>query len=198
MSESVQSYLSSFKWITGILTGAGVAIPALSFFTLYAPPFFLASSLFTAAISTAVIVLIFYYDPPVTAPDTQAKKLVRLARNALVCAVVLLVLYMIMLRVCTVVDPPDQPEARYQIGFWNFDWSLTEDGVYLKEKFAKATPWELLDHGVAFSEDGPAKIWKFWTILVAGVSMIVVYLFTFVLWVSGWSLLAKRKSLGPD
>jgi hypothetical protein len=197
MNPAVERYISSFKWINGIFTGIGVAIPAFSFFTLYAPPLFVASSLFTAAIATAVVVLTFYYEPRVTAPDTKRKKLVRLARNALIFAVILLVLYMLMLRVCTVVDPPTAPEYRYQIGFWNFDWSLNEDGIHLKQKFGNPTPWELMDYGVAFAEEGgPAKIWKFWTILVAGVSMMIVYLFTFVLWVFGWSLIAKRKALG--
>jgi hypothetical protein len=193
---TVKSYLSSFKWINGILTGVGVTIPAFSFFTLYAPPFFAAASLFTAAISTAVVILTYYYEPRVISPDTKGEKLVRLARNALICAVALLVVYMIMLRVCTVVDPPEQPVARYQIGFWNFDWSLNGDGRYLKERHPNSsTPWELMDYAAAFSGDGPAKIWKFWTILVSGVLMILVYLFTFVLWVFGWSLLAKRKAL---
>jgi len=199
MNVSVKDYLSSFNWITGLLTGVGIAVPALSFFTLYYPPFFKASSLFTAAISTAVIILTYYYEPRVIPPDTEGKKLVRLARNALICAVVLLVVYMVMLKVCTVVDPPENPQVRYQIGFWNFDWSLNEDGLYLKAKHPnESTPWELMDFAVAFSEDGPAKVWKFWTILVSGVSMIIVYLFTFVLWVFGWSLLAKRKALNAD
>lgn len=196
MNTTFKSYISSFKWINGILTGIGVTIPAFSFFTLYSPPFFTAASLFTAAISTAVVILTYYYQPRVKLPDTEGKKLVRLARNVLLCAVVLLVVYMVMLRVCTVVDPPEQPETRYQIGFWNFDWSLNNDGIYLKHLHPNAsTPWELMDWGAAFSEHGPAKIWKFWTILVSGVSMIVVYVFTFVLWVFGWSLLARRKAL---
>lgn len=191
----VERYISAFKWINGILTGIGVAIPAFSFFTLFAPPLFEASSLFTAAIATAVVILTYYYEPRAKPPDTESSKLVRLARNALIGAVVLLVVYVIMIRVCTVADPPNKPEARYAIGVWTFDWSLTGDGTYLKQKYPNVTPWELMDYGVAFSPDGPAKIWKFWTILAAGVSMIIVFLFTFVLWVFGWSLLAKRKSL---
>jgi len=193
--NNVKRYISAFKWVNGILTGIGVAIPAFSFFTLFAPPFFESSSLFTAAIATAVVILTYFYEPQVNPPDTKRKKLVRLARNSLISAVVLLVVYMIMLKVCTVVDPPEQPQTRYQIGFWNFDWSLNADGVYLKQIHPNATPWELMDYGVAFSPDGTAKIWKFWAILVAGVSMIIIFLLTFVLWALGWSLLAKRKAL---
>ena len=77
------------------------------------------------------------------------------------------------------------------------DWSLNDDGKYLKQRHPGSTPRELMDYGVAFSKDGPAKIWSFGAILASGVSMILVFLFTFVLWVFGWSMLAKRKALGP-
>ncbi len=197
MSATATNYASAFKWIKGVCAGVGVAVPALSFFDHYAPPLFEASSLLTAAIAGAVIILTYYYEPSVAAPDTKKKKLVRYARNALVAATLLLVVYMVMLKVCTVADPPAKPAARYQIGFWTFDWSLSEDGQYLKQKHPGSGPWELMDYGVAFSKDGPAKIWKFSMIIASGISMILVFLLTFVLWVFGWSLLAKRKALGP-
>lgn len=197
MKPPPEKYVSAFRWLYGIFAVIGVSVPALSFFTLYAPPLFVGASLITGAIATAVVVLTYYYTPKVKSPDTEKQKLVRLARNAIICSVLLLFVYLALLKVCTVADPPEKPEVRYQIGFWNFDWSLTEDGKFLKYKHASATPWELLDYGAAFSEEGPAKIWKFWLIMLAGSSMIVVFMFAFVLWVFGWSLLAKRKALGP-
>lgn len=195
LKKSVERYLSAFRWINGILTGIGIAVPAFSFFTLYAPPLLEASSLFTAAIATAVVIYTYFYEPRVKRPDTKRKKLVRLARSALIGAVVLLAVYMVMLKVCTVVDPPAQPQVRYQIGFWNFDWSLNADGLYLKQRHPNATPWELIDYGVAHGPDSVAKVWKFWSILASGASMIVIFLLAFTLWAFGWSLLAKRKAL---
>jgi len=198
MAESMQpvDYVSAFKWIKGICAGVGVAIPAFSFFTHYAPPLFEGASLLTSAIAGAVIILTYYYDPRVGPTDSKEQKLVRYARNVLIVAVALLVVYMVMLKVCTVAEPADKPETRYQIGFWTFDWSLNADGKYLKQRHPGSSPRELMDYAVAFSKDGPAKIWSFGTILASGVSMILVFLFTFVLWVFGWSLLAKRKALG--
>src|SRR5262245_17410630 len=190
MPATAVKYASAFKWIKGMCAGVGVAIPAFSFFKHYAPPLFEAASLLTTAISGAVIILTYYHEPLVVPPDTKAKKLIRNARNALIVAVLLLVVYMIMLKVCTVADPPEKPEIRYQIGFWTSNWSLNEDGQYLKQRHPGSSPRELMDYGVAFNKDGPAKLWKFWTILASGVSMIFVFLFTFVLWVFGWSLLA--------
>lgn len=197
MSVTATDYASAFKWVTGICAGVGVAIPAISFFKQYAPPLFEASSLLTAAIAGAVIIFTYYYEPRVEWPDTDKKKLIRQARKALIAAVLLLITYMVMLKVCTVADPPADPVARYQIGFWTFDWSLNDDGRYLKQKHPGASPRDLMDYGVAFSKDGPAKIWEFWTILASGILMILVFLLTFILWVFGWSLLAKRKALGP-
>lgn len=195
MDNKFDDYIDSFKGIGGLLTSVGVLIPAFSFFTTYAPPFFPAASLLTAAIAAAVLILVYYYEPHVKPTEIVGKKLVRMARTALAAAVILLVVYMIMLVVCTVVDPPENPTDRYQIGFWTFDWSLNGDGLYLKQRHPNATPWELMDYGVAFSKEGPAKIWKFWTVLLSGLSMIVVFLLTFVLWVLAWALLAKRKTL---
>jgi hypothetical protein len=197
MNPSFNDYLSGFKWIRGISTAIGVSVPALSFFTLYAPPLFAGSSILTAAIAAAVIALTYYYTPRLTPPETEAQKLVNLALAVLACAVILLVVYIVMVKVCTVADPPEKAETRYQIGFWNFDWSLTEDGKFLKHTHNNATPWELMNYGAVFTPDGPAVIWKFWSIMVTGICMIVVFLFAFVLWVFGWSLLAKRRALGP-
>jgi hypothetical protein len=197
MDDKLKTYISAFKWSRGVPTVIGVSIPAASFFTLYPPPLFEEASLITSAIAAAIAMLTYYYEPRVHPADTEAKKLTRLAATVLGIAVLLLIMYMVMLKVCTVVDPPAKPEVRYQIGFWTFDWSLNADGRYLMQKHANATPWELMDYATAFSKDGPARLWKFWSILVSGVSMIFVFLFTFVLWVFGWSLLAKRKALGP-
>jgi hypothetical protein len=198
MQATPVDYFSAFKWIKGICAGVGVTIQAFSFFTHYAPPLFEAASLLTTAIAGSVIILTYYYEPRVVPPDTKEQKLVRHARNVLIVAVALLVVYMVMLKVCTVADPPNNPEVRYQIGFWTFGWSLNDDGKYLKQRHPESTPRELMDYAVAFSNDGPAKVWTLQAILASGVSMIIVFVFTFVLWVFGWSLLAKRKALGSS
>jgi len=195
MNITPAKYASAFKWLRGTCTGLGVATPAFSFFTHYAPPLFEAASLLTAAIAGAVILLTYYYEPRVVAPDTKAKKLVRSARTVLIIAVSLLIVYMILLSICTVAEPPLKPSTRYQTGVWTFGWSLNEDGKYLMEEHPGATPRELLDYAAAFAPEGPAKIWKIWSILVSGLSMILIFLVAFVLWVFGWALLAKRKLL---
>lgn len=192
---TIASYAEAFKGKNGVFAGVGVAVPGLSFFTLYAPPLFEGASILTTAIAGAVIILTYYYEPRVVPPDTIEKKLVRRARNVIVIALLLLGVYMMMLKICTVADPPAKPITRYQIGFWTWDWSLNDDGKFLSKQRPGSTPHELMDYGVAFSKDGPAKVWKFWTILLAGTLMILIFLLTFVLWVFGWSLLAKRKAL---
>lgn len=192
------SYTAAFKGLNGACAGVGAMIPALSFFTLYPPPLFEGASILTSAIAGAVILLTYYFEPRVVPPNTREETLVRYARNAIAIALVLIIVYLVMLKICTVTDPPVNPATRYQIGFWSWNWSLNEDGKFLVQNHAGATPHELMDYAVAFSKDGPAKVWKFWTILVAGISMIVVFLLTFVLWVFGWALLAKRKALDED
>jgi hypothetical protein len=110
----------------------------------------------------------------------------------------LFVIYLVLVKLCTVPAQltPGSPVQRYQVGFWTFDWSLNKDGRDLKAARPGVTPYELMDYGVAFSDDGPSKLWELWTIYAAGLTMVVVFLLSFVLWVFGWSLLAKRRAMG--
>jgi hypothetical protein len=195
---TVEKYLDAFKWFTGLLTGVGVAVPAYTYFTSYSPPLLESASLLTAAISAATIIFAYYHEPRLREGEDAGRRLLVVARRALIAGLVLFVVYLALVRLCTVAAQitPESEVQRYQVGFWTFGWGLTEDGQFLMREHPGATPYELMDYGVAFTDDGPSKLWRLWTIYAAGLIMVAVFLFSFVLWVFGWSLLAKRRAMG--
>src|SRR2546423_10016326 len=71
--------------------------------------------------------------PEGAAPDGARRRLpplVGLALKVLIISVVLLILYLVLLRLCTVATPGNT--ARFQIGFDKFEWSLTDEGKKVK------------------------------------------------------------------
>lgn len=192
---SFKDYLSTLKYPGGLLASVGALIPALSEFTTYPPPLFENSfgktGLLTSAIALATIIITFYYDPPRHTTPGSFPLLVRKAIKVLIAAILLLILYLVLLRVCTVVDPPG--ENRYQIGFSNFEWSLNPNGQKIMREHPDFTVKNLMDYSTLYYPTGPEQDWKPWTIYLSGVLMILTFIFSFVLWTLGWSLLALQK-----
>jgi len=187
-----KDYLSAFRSINGILAGIGVLVPAFSIFTIYSPPFFKGASLLTTAIAAIIIIVTFYYDPsPKKNPRAKFPYLVRLSLIAFAIFFVLLIVYFVLFDLCTVETPGGT--ERFQIGFGQYDWGLTNTGLEVKAKFPDKTPQYWMMYGAWFRSGGPNVLWKTWTIYLSGIIMILVFVLTFVLWTFGWALLAKQK-----
>jgi hypothetical protein len=194
MAESgLQKYLESFKSIKGLGASVGVLLPGFVYFTNYAPPYFPGIALLTAAFATATILITYYYSPAqVHGPSDTLPPMVRMATRVFIVSVLLLLAYTVLLYLCTV--PIPGTTQRIQIGFYNFDWSLTRYGGHVKAANPVATPANWLSDE-SWSTDAPAKIWSSWAIHLSGILMTVVFIFTFVLWTFGWSLIAKQKAI---
>lgn len=119
--------------------------------------------------------------------------LIRLAVRVLSTSVFLLILYLLLLSVCTVVAPGGK--ERFQTGFDKFEWSLTDEGRQIKADHPNETTQDWLLDDALFRPGGPNVIWKTWTIIVSGVVMVATFIFAFILWSFGWALLAKQRSL---
>lgn len=187
-----KKYLSAFNSIKGILTGVGVLVPGFAYFTKYAPPFG-EITLLTAAFAAATVFITYYYTPQKSIESTQKlPPLIKMALKALVISVALLIVYPILIDLCTVEIPGTN--KRIQIGFDKFDWSLTEYGKKIKAQDPTAIPQEWLSDESFRS--GVAKLfWQTWSIYLSGVLTIVVFIFAFILWTFGWSLIAKQKAI---
>ncbi len=146
----------------------------------------------TAAFAVATVIITYYYSPR-SASGRRLPSLVKLAMKVLIASVILLVLYLVLLRLCTVVSPDNT--ARFQTGFDKFEWSLTDEGKRVKAKSPNATVQDWMLDDALFREGGPDVLWKSWTIYLSGVLTTIIFILTFVLWTFGWSLLAKQKAL---
>jgi hypothetical protein len=191
-----KEYFSELKSMNGLLAGVGVLVPAFSFFTMHDPPFMEESGLLTAAIAAATIFIVYYQGRKTNEAHDGMPQLVKLARNVLIVSLVLLIIYLVLLRLCTVTDP--RGESRFQIGFGRIDWSLTDDGRNWKAENPTATVEDWMSAARAFRPGGPELIWKPWTIYVSGVLMIITYILTFVLWTSGWSMIARQRAIDKE
>jgi hypothetical protein len=134
-----QKYLDSFKSIKGLGASIGVLVPGFVYFTKYAPPYFPGITLLTTAFATATVVVTYYYSPsPVKGTTHTLPPILKSAIKAFVVSILLLLVYTILLDVCTVLVPGTT--QRMQIGFGKFDWSLTAYGQQVKATKPFATP----------------------------------------------------------
>ncbi|HMF58646.1 MAG TPA: hypothetical protein VK619_20035 [Pyrinomonadaceae bacterium] len=194
------NYLSALKSPGGLLASVGTLIPALSQLTTYPPPLFEDSfgqtGLLTSAIALATIIITFYYAPSQNAHSGTLPLLVRKAAKVLIVSIILFIIYIVLLHMCTVLDLPGK--YRYQIGFSNFQWSLTPHGQQVMSRHPNFTVRDLMEHDALYPTPPSVEAktdltWKPWTIYLSGVLMILVFIFSFVLWTLGWSLLALQK-----
>jgi hypothetical protein len=188
-----KKYLSAFNSIKGLLASVSILVPGGAYFTKYAPPFG-ELALLTASFATATVFITYYYTPSQPIKSKQElPPLIKIAIKVLIISVVLLILYLVLIDLCTVQIPGTS--KRIQIGFDKFDWSLTEYGKKVKAQDPTASPQDWLSE--ESFKTGVAKLfWQTWSIFLSGISMIVIFISAFVLWSFGWSLIAKQKAIG--
>lgn len=196
--DETKRYFAALKSFKGFAAGVGVILPASAYFFALFPPFLDSlAPLLASGIAAATLISINYYHAPRTLRGSRGfPPLVKRALWAFCTALLMLFLYLILLRLCTVVSPPIQgKEVRFQIGFGKWEPSLTEEGREVKRTSPNSTIQEwMLDDGL-FKPGGPEVIWKAWMIYLAGTLTLITFVLTFVLWTLMWALLAKQKAL---
>ncbi len=171
------------KSYQGIVATIGVAIPGYSFFTDYAPPLFPNISIITSAICIWVLVLVANSEKPIT-PSTK-KPIIYIGLSFL-----LLIVYLIMLRECTL--PNSAGDGRWQIGFGRWEPGLTDPAIAML-KNGDCQDSEGMLFCSRYEEVSIEKIWKKWSVYAAGISMLFLFLFSSLLWTSAWGALAKKQ-----
>jgi hypothetical protein len=107
-------------------------------------------------------------------------------------SVVLLVAYVLLLHYTTV-QIPSGPGSRLQVGFGLQAWTLTEAGLSWIQSNPTITTVQMIKSEAAFSQDRLASLWKEWSIITAGLILIVVFLLAFLTWTAGFALLARQR-----
>ena len=181
MSEKAQPG-QGLKWIAGIGASASSLVPGISFFTEHAPPIFEVSAFFTTGVSVAVLLWVF----------SRKRPEARVGRGvaSVLTGLALIVFYWVALKYTTVLPPQGRSGERWQCGFHKAEWSLTEKGRELKRERPTATPQEMMMMVTAFRDKGPDIIWKTWSIVTAGLILVLLFFSGFVLWVYGFAELA--------
>lgn len=182
--------------------GAGIIVPALSFFSSYAPPILPVTSLLSA-IGAGVVIAAYRYTPRTTRrvaktkgpkpkhpPKPRFPSGIKTAFGCIGMALILLIFYFILFDLSTVIDPQGR-NLRLQIGFGLADWSLTPLGHSWAMKYPSWGPTDLLLAEGAFSTEGTKRLWKTWTINLAGSLLAVSYFLAFILWSFAFGLLSR-------
>jgi energy-coupling factor transporter transmembrane protein EcfT len=179
-----KDYVDSLKSLYGLAGGIGVLIPGATYFSKYPPPLLPAISLFTAMIALATFFLAYLI-------DFKANKTKKILLLSFAASILILISYFVLFGLTTIQDP--QGKRVYQIGFHKCDWSLTQEGKSVKSLYPMKTIEEWMLQDALFKRGGPEILWKKWTIETAGVVLAVLFLFSFVLWVFAWGIVAKSK-----
>lgn len=122
----------------------------------------------------------------------------------LIAALLILIVYTVLLRVCTVYPDKIDPKLGYgrvQIGFGMAPWSLI-DGTQndyvriLREKgILNPTPSDLLEWNAKWSDyrslEWVRTVWRPWSVYLAGCVLVVTFLVSYVLWIFGWVVVVR-------
>lgn len=166
-------------------------VPNLDFFRALSPPLFADTSLITSGL--AIVLLYFGWTHEVRRP-------VQVALFAALIGIALIVIYQLAFAHLTVSPPEGRVGSARQIGFHLARWSLTARAQTLvddnRDDFEVDTP-EMLMLTMGGWEDGKiATIWKPWTIIAAGILLIVLFGSGFACWTYAFGVLARFVAAG--
>jgi hypothetical protein len=165
-------------------TALASQLPGVSFFTNFAPPNFGALTLMTGGLTLAIFVWVFVNRP--------ARANAKTGIAAVVCAVLLAIVYSALLNWTTVLPPAGTGSTqRFQIGFGLASFSLGPEGLKLLQSSpSSVTPEDLMLAKAAFRPGGPELIWKPWTVTVAWLLSSGFFLLSYLAWSFGLASVA--------
>jgi hypothetical protein len=177
--------LRALKGVGQLSASAMGLMPGASFFTNFKPPLFSALPLLASGVAAAVLANAYFG----LLADTPLVRARRFIIAALVCAG----LYGLIFDFTTVGVPEERGESvtKYQIGFGMSDFSLTAEAKSKRDMLDLRTSQDLMLAMGGFSEGGRQKIWKEWSIAMAGALLMLLFLAAFLLWAHGIGLLAR-------
>lgn len=189
MKVDAEKLKTGGTWLGGI---SGVAVPGYQFFTSFPPPLFPGISLITAALSAAVLVIVIAWRPKADDRLDGMPPVVRLGGRFIGSAVLLLILYILLLQFTTIETSSGK---RLQIGFGQASWSLTEAGRDWIKAQPTITVGQMVADEAASNQDRISILWTARSIYLAGVLLVVLFVLCFLIWTTGFALLAKHQNL---
>lgn len=172
-----------------LTAGAVVSqVPGIAYFYALVPPYFAAFHL----LATGGTLAIFLYSH---LRSSETRTLIRSGVKWVGVSIVLAIIFTPLLRAWTVPPPEGWPQSgKFQIGFGMSKFSLTDKAIQKAKEFEIDNPSDLMLAFGAFDDAKIPRVWKHWTIVAAGMTLVVVFIASYVCWVLGIAYLAK--SLG--
>jgi energy-coupling factor transporter transmembrane protein EcfT len=191
-----EGLVNTLKLVSDVFAAVGGVVTPFGFtnFLNIAPPFLQDFGITPAAITGFLLFIVLVVYKPSEDTYTGISRVGKWAIGIGCAFIVTLLLYILLLNLSTVYDP-QKGETRYQIGFGNAEWSMTDKGKEMKQNFPNETIIGWMERNAAFSDRGPEKLWKSWSISLAGILLAVLYIFLFVFWAWAWALLGKQLSM---
>lgn len=175
---------SSTRRLGVLTTTLGSQLPGISFFLGLAPPGFPAIALLTGGGTLAIFLLRFSKQQP------DADCILKGARSVAV-AIILALAYGFLFSYVTVGPPASRTEhVRYGVGFGLSPFSLTEPALGILKNHPEYTKEDLMLAFGAYTDGATSRIWKTWSIFVAGGVLSALFVLTYYSWTSGLAWLA--------
>lgn len=176
--------IEKMKWFGSF---AGTAMPAFSLFTEYYPPDLPMLTLVLSALSAFII---YYAHNYIRLP---MKKIKILSPLLLVISITCLLTYLIFFHETTLVYETTEQQHRYQIGFNQNHWTLTNKG---RQLFNNHEPQEI--NRIISDMGGPTPsvintIWKPYSVISCRLILAILYCLTFLTWTFSFVLMIKKK-----
>jgi hypothetical protein len=186
-------YKNSIENLKWFVTGIGVLVPLLIFFmNAFLADFFYVSLIFSASAAATILVIYCRYTLQSKTNEILTKNIKR-GICCIMLSFVLMFAYFQFLEY-SIIPEPQNHENRIQIGFGLQEFSLTAEGQQLYQKYPDKTAAELMLIVDGFNQLDAAKIlWKNWTIVLANVSLYLLYTGLFLTWIIGFYFLIKDK-----
>lgn len=187
------TYVSGLQWTSA---GCGVTVPALAWFSSYAPPLFPEAGIILTALCGFLVGVVWLRGN--TTPLTRvAKHSVRF----MTAAILFLLVYVVVLSWWSTPAPLEATcpvgKCRFQVGFGLMPWGLSEVALKWLGENPGATVEDLMLAFAAYQPRGPEALWKPWTVYLTGFTMLVVFFLAFVFWTLSFALLARGQADTP-
>ncbi len=184
----MNEFLIKLKSFNGFVGSVSVLIPGFAFFMGYAPPLYSKISFLVSAISAAF--LWFGYNNRYK----DKSKLFHLAFRFIVTGFIVSLFYVWLLDKTTAEfqDTNTKQSIRYQLGYNIASWSLTPAADSIRVKDGITSNEELFKECQVQNENIP-KIWKPFWVDFFGITNILLFCFSSILWSYGWGILIKTS-----
>lgn len=181
--------LRSLKTLFLLAASLGSLLPGFAFFLDFSPPLLPEVKLLTA-LAAAAVAIAFVWPQKRLEDGKRYKRELSRAASLILVSLLFVLFYIASYRFTTVSPPVPPPTITCQAGLGLA--YLTENAKQFIELHpALANPQDLMLAYAAFAGCRTDLIWERWSILVAGVTVVMLFLTASILWAFGFAWLAR-------